>query len=129
MTGLSVAETNYKPFKTTIMKLQELSINYQIHEEHHTVVAKLESRVLDNSGFSLHFFKVTGVARAENEPFNEAKSKKLARARAEKEVYIQYRNFLKQEIRDLDNRLNELSSALNKVNTHIENQKEYIKTF
>lgn len=111
------------------MKLQELSINYQIHEEHNTVVAKLESRVLDNSGFSIHFFAATGVARAENEPFNEAKGKKLARARAEKKVYLQYRDFLKKEIHDLDNKINEYTIALNKVNTHIENQKEYIKTF
>lgn len=111
------------------MKLREETVSYKVLEANKVVIAEAEYRAYDTIGMPLHYFHTKGIAQAKHESFDENVGKRLARARAEKEAYIQYRDFLKMKIHEHDNEINELSNALNKALTHIENQKNYVKTF
>ena len=66
---------------------------------------------------------------AKNEEFNEEKGKKLARARAEKEAFVKYSDYLKEKIKKQVDYLNSLGISLEYTAKNLKHQKVYIGTF
>ena len=73
-----------------------------------------------------------GIARlnkSAGDTFNIEVGKKIARAKAEKEAFIQFKAMLlKYEDKLFQARL-EMSKVIDTMSSHIEHQKEYIKSF
>ena len=69
------------------LKLRHLKHSFKIDTRNKVVVCKAKFRTFDGEEFL-----TTGMAMAKNEEFNEEKGKKLARARAEKEAYLNQDN-------------------------------------
>ena len=115
-------------------KLKCCDLQYKVNEEKGVVTA-IETFhapfIIDFNTPSRHFVTI-GTARVNKEAgdvFNVEIGKKLARAKAEKAAFVKfkllnltYRNELLQDLQKTDN-------TIEKMNTNIQHQKEYIKTF
>lgn len=112
------------------MKLMNLSITYKVDKPHGVVVARVENMTSTSIfRFSARTIVGIGIARATQEVFDEETGKRLARARAEKDAYIKYRQLIQKFTKSTRLELDELRRALDHANSCIERQKEYIKSF
>ncbi len=109
-------------------KLQHVALEFKVNEVKQTVTA-IEKFIVPK--FKLRFTTV-GVSKLNTEngdTFDVETGKKLARAKAEKEAFSRFKaelkNFLKWNM-TLDDKLN---ATIEKMNSYIDHQKEYIKTF
>lgn len=111
------------------MKLRPINVEYHVDTLNKCVIAKLESAAYLSDGYpDLHII-TKGAAFAFNEEFNEIIGKRIARARAEKEAFIKYREYILKKIKESQYTLECLNMCLNKVNANIQNQRDYIKSF
>jgi len=104
-------------------KMRQLEFSFKVDESNKVVVC--------NAKFGVPFDQINtvGVAIAKNEDFNLEKGKKLARARAEKNAYVKYNEILTNRIKIISKYKDNLEYTLNKNAEHLQNQKDYIKTF
>lgn len=115
------------------LKLQFRDITYKINEKKGVVVALANFRTpLSMEAGANQCINTMGIARlnmSAGDTFNIEVGKKIARAKAEKEAFIQFRTMLlKYEDKLFQARL-EMSKAIDTMSSHIEHQKEYIKSF
>lgn len=118
---------------TETFKLKNISIDYKINEEKGIVVA-IEKFDFP-SGFKKKYndhIKTTGVAKVNKEAgeiFNAEIDKKIARAKAEKEAFIQFKLRVLEMKCKLEGLLTITNNTIDKMTTNIQHQKEYIKSF
>lgn len=115
------------------LKLQFRDITYKVNEEKGVVVALAYFRTpLSMEAGANQCINTIGIARlnkSAGDTFNIEVGKKIARAKAEKEAFIQFKAMLlKYEDKLFQARL-EMSKAIDTMSSHIEHQKEYIKSF
>lgn len=115
------------------LKLQYRDITYKVNEEKGVVVAlayfytPLSMEVNANQ-----YINTIGIARLDKsagDTFNIEVGKKIARAKAEKEAFIQFRTMLLKYEDKLFQAHLEMSKVIDTMSSHIEHQKEYIKSF
>lgn len=115
------------------LKLQYRGITYKVNEEKGVVVALACFHTpLSMEAGANQCINTIGIARlnkSAGDTFNIAVGKKIARAKAEKEAFIQFRTMLlNYEIKIFQARL-DISKVIDTMSSHIEHQKEYIKSF
>ncbi|WP_303953670.1 hypothetical protein [Streptococcus vestibularis] len=115
------------------LKLQFRDITYKVNEEKGVVVALAHFRTpLCMEAGANQCINTIGIARlnkSAGDTFNVEVGKKIARAKAEKEAFIQFKTMLlNYENRVFQARL-DISKAIDTMSSHIEHQKEYIKSF
>lgn len=115
------------------LKLQFRDITYKVNEEKGVVVALAYFRTpLSMEADANQCINTIGIARLNKiagDTFNIEVGKKIARAKAEKEAFIQFKTMLlKYEDKLFQARL-EMSKAIDTISSHIEHQKDYIKSF
>ena len=106
------------------LKLKHLDHYFKIDKKNKVVICK--STFIMFNGNEL---VATGIAQAKNEEFKEEIGKKLAKARAEKEAYVKYSEFLRTRIKKCSDRLYSYELSLDYTNKYLERQKAYIKKF
>lgn len=115
------------------LKLQFRDITYKVNEEKGVVVALASFYTpLCMEVDADQYINTIGIARLNKnagDTFNVEVGKKIARAKAEKEAFIQFKIILlKYEDKLFLTRI-EMSKAIDTMSSHIEHQKEYIKSF
>lgn len=115
------------------LKLQFRDITYKVNEKKGVVVALAYFRTpLSMEAGANQCINTIGIARlnkSAGDTFNIEVGKKIARAKAEKEAFIQFRTMLlSYEKKVFQARLN-IAEAIITISSHIEHQKEYIKSF
>lgn len=115
------------------LKLQFRDITYKVNEEKGVVVALAYFRTpLCMEAGANQCINTIGIARlnkSAGDTFNIEVGKKIARAKAEKETFILFKKMLlKYEDKLFQARL-EMSKVIETMSSHIEHQKEYIKSF
>lgn len=115
------------------LKLQFRDITYKVNEEKGVVVALAYFRTpLSMEAGANQCINTIGIARlnkSAGDTFDTEVGKKIARAKAEKEAFIQFKKMLlKYEDKLFQARL-EMSKVIDTMSSHIEHQKEYIKSF
>lgn len=115
------------------LKLQFRDITYKVNEEKGVVVALAYFRTpLSMEAGANQCINTIGIARlnkSAGDTFNIEVGKKIARAKAEKEAFTQFRTMLlNYEKRAFQVRL-DIAEAIITMSSHIEHQKEYIKSF
>lgn len=115
------------------LKLQFRDITYKVNEEKGVIVALAYFRTpLCMEAGANQCINTIGIARlnkSAGDTFNIEVGKKIARAKAEKEAFIQFKAMLlKYEDKLFQARL-EMSKVIDTMSSHIEHQKEYIKSF
>lgn len=115
------------------LKLQFRDITYKVNEKKGVVVALAYFRTpLSMEAGANQCINTIGIARLNKitgDTFNIEAGKKIAKAKAEKEAFIQFKTMLlKYEDKLFQARL-EMSKAIDTMSSHIEHQKEYIKSF
>lgn len=115
------------------LKLQFRGITYKVNEEKGVVVAlayfytPLSMEVGANQ-----YINTIGIARlnkSTGDTFNIEVGKKIARAKAEKEAFIQFKTILLNYENKIFQARLDISKAIDIMSSHIEHQKEYIKSF
>lgn len=115
------------------LKLQFRDITYKVNEKKGVVVALAYFRTpLSMEAGANQCINTIGKAKlnkSAGDTFNIEVGKKIARAKAEKEAFIQFRTMLlSYEKKVFQARLN-IAEAIITMSSHIEHQKEYIKSF
>lgn len=115
------------------LKLQFRGITYNVNREKGVVVAlayfytPLSMEVGANQ-----YINTIGIARlnkSSGDTFNIEVGKKIARAKAEKEAFIQFRTMLLNYENKIFQARLDISKVIDTMSSHIEHQKEYIKSF
>lgn len=113
-------------------KLRYEKINYKVNEKKGAVTAIITVILPYQLSTTDYFqFEAIGVAKVnkEAERFNLEVGKKVARAKAEKEAFIELKRVALDFKRRTYNHLQEIDNTITKMNSYIKHQKEYIKTF
>lgn len=115
------------------LKLQFRGITYKVNEKKGVVVTLANFRTpLSMEAGANQCINTIGIARlnkSAGDTFNIEVGKKIARAKAEKEAFIQFRTMLlNYEKKVFQAHLN-IAEAIITMSSHIEHQKEYIKSF
>lgn len=105
------------------LKLKHLEHNFKVDKKNKVVVCKAWFRTFTGMEIS-----TIGIAQAKNEEFNEETGKKLARARAEKEAFVFYSDYLKEKIKKQSDYLESLKVSLENTKKNLKHQKVYIGT-
>lgn len=115
------------------LKLQFRDITYKVNEEKGVVVALAYFRTpLCMEAGANQYINTIGIARlskSEGDTFNTEVGKKIARAKAEKEAFIQFRTMLLSYEKKVFQARLDIAEAIITMSSHIEHQKEYIKSF
>ncbi len=115
------------------LKLQFRDITYKVNEEKGVVVALAYFRTpLSMEAGANQCINTIGIARlnkSAGDTFNIEVGKKIARAKAEKEAFIRFRTMLLNYEKRVFQAHLDIAEALITMNSHIEHQKEYIKSF
>lgn len=115
------------------LNLQYRDITYKVNEEKGVVVALAYFRTpLCMEAGANQCINTIGIARlnkSAGDTFNIEVGKKIARAKAEKEAFIQFKTKLLKYEDKLFQACLEMSKAIDTMSSHIEHQKEYIKSF
>lgn len=115
------------------LKLQYMDISYKVNEEKGVVVALVNFYTplcIDVS--AEQYINTVGIARlnkSAGDTFNIEVGKKIARAKAEKEAFIQFKTMLLNYENKIFQARLDISKAIDTMSSHIEHQKEYIKSF
>lgn len=115
------------------LKLQFRDIIYKVNEEKGVVVALAYFRTpLSMEAGANQCINTIGIARlnkSAGDTFNIEVGKKIARVKAEKEAFIQFRTMLLNYEKKVFQAHLDIAEAIITMNSHIEHQKEYIKSF
>lgn len=80
------------------------------------ITAHIDKYVKDVDRYVMENIKVTGVARCHRDTFDETTGKKLARAKVERSAYIEARNILRDELRDINNGVSTFNTSIDFFN-------------
>ena len=115
------------------LKLQFRDITYKVNEEKGVVVALAYFRTpLSMEAGANQCINTIGIARlnkSAGDTFNIEVGKKIARAKAEKEAFLQFRTMLLNYEKKVFQAHLDIAEAIITMSSHIEHQKEYIKSF
>lgn len=115
------------------LKLQFRDITYKVNEEKGVVVALANFRTpLSMEAGANQCINTIGIARlnkSAGDTFNIEVGKKIARAKAEKEAFTQFRTMLLNYEKKVFQARLDIAEAIITMSSHIEHQKEYIKSF
>lgn len=115
------------------LKLQFRDITYKVNEEKGVVVALAYFRTpLSMEAGANQCINTIGKAKlnkSAGDTFNIEVGKKIARAKAEKEAFIQFRTMLLSYEKKVFQARLDIAEAIITTSSHIEHQKEYIKSF
>lgn len=115
------------------LKLQYRGITYKVNEEKGVVVALTNFYTpLCMEADTNQYINTIGIARlnkSAGDTFNIEVGKKIARAKAEKEAFIQFRTMLLNYENKIFQARLDISKVIDTMSSHIEHQKEYIKSF
>lgn len=115
-----------------VYKLKCLKLQYKVNEEEGVVTA---IETFFNPIFTQktpRTFTTIGVAKVNKEAgevFNVETGKKVARAKAEKEAFIKFKLYALEYKKGVSKFVQKLENTIDKMNTCIQHQKEYIKSF
>lgn len=114
------------------LKLQFRDITYKVNEKKGVVVALAYfSTPLCMEAGANQCINTIGIARlnkSAGDTFNIEVGKKIARAKAEKEAFIQFRTMLLSYEKKVFQARLDIAEAIITTSSHIEHQKEYIKS-
>ena len=115
------------------LKLQFRDITYKVNEKKGVVVALAYFRTpLSMEAGANQCINTIGIARlnkSAGDTFNIEVGKKIARAKAEKEAFTQFRTMLLNYEKKVFQARLDIAEAIITMSSHIEHQKEYIKSF
>lgn len=115
------------------LKLQFRDITYKVNEKKGVVVALAYFRTpLSMEAGANQCINTIGIARlnkSAGDTFNIEVGKKIARAKAEKEGFTQFRTMLLNYEKKVFQARLDIAEAIITMSSHIERQKEYIKSF
>lgn len=115
------------------LKLQYKGISYKVNEKKGVVVALANFYTpLCVDINANQYINTVGIARlnkSAGDTFNIEVGKKIARAKAEKEAFIQFKTMLLNYENKIFQARLDISKAIDTMSSHIEHQKEYIKSF
>lgn len=115
------------------LKLQYRGITYKVNEEKGVVVALAYFHTpLSMEAGANQCINTIGIARlnkSAGDTFNIEVGKKIARAKAKKEAFIQFKTMLLNYENKIFQARLDISKAIDTMSSHIEHQKEYIKSF
>ena len=115
------------------LKLQFRDITYKVNEEKGVVVALAYFRTpLSMEAGANQCINTIGIARlnkSAGDTFNIEVGKKIARAKAEKEAFTQFRTMLLNYKKKVFQARLDIAEAIITMSSRIEHQKEYIKSF
>lgn len=115
------------------LKLQFRDITYKVNEGKGVVVALAYFRTpLSMEAGANQCINTIGKAKlnkSAGDTFNIEVGKKIARAKAEKEAFIQFRTMLLSYEKKVFQARLDIAEAIITMSSHIEHQKEYIKSF
>lgn len=115
------------------LKLQFRGITYKVNEKKGVVVALAYFRTpLSMEAGANQCINTIGIARlnkSARDTFNVEVGKKIARAKAEKEAFTQFRTMLLNYENKIFQARLDISKVIDTMSSHIEHQKEYIKSF
>ena len=115
------------------LKLQYRDITYKVNEKKGVVVALAYFRTpLSMEAGANQCINTIGIARlnkSAGDTFNIEVGKKIARAKAEKEAFTQFRTMLLNYEKKVFQARLDIAEAIITMSSHIEHQKEYIKSF
>lgn len=115
------------------LKLQYRGITYKVNEKKGVVVALAYFRTpLSMEAGANQCINTIGIARlnkSAGDTFNIEVGKKIARAKAEKEAFIQFKKMLLNYENKIFQARLDISRVIDTMSSHIEHQKEYIKSF
>ena len=115
------------------LKLQFRDITYKVNEKKCIVVALANFRTpLSMEAGANQCINTIGIARlnkSAGDTFNIEVGKKIARAKAEKEAFTQFRTMLLNYEKKVFQARLDIAEAIITMSSHIEHQKEYIKSF
>ena len=115
------------------LKLQFRDITYKVNEKKGVVVALANFRTpLSMEAGANQCINTIGIARlnkSAEDTFNIEVGKKIARAKAEKEAFTQFRTMLLNYEKKVFQARLDIAEAIIIMSSHIEHQKEYIKSF
>lgn len=115
------------------LKLQFRGITYKVNEKKGVVVALANFRTpLSMEAGANQCINTIGIARlnkSAGDTFNIEVGKKIARAKAEKEAFTQFRTMLLNYEKKVFQARLDIAEAIITMSSHIEHQKEYIKSF
>ena len=113
------------------LKLSSSSLKYHVNEKKGTVVA-IEEFYFPGyiMGFNANECRAIGIAHVkEGDTFNEETGKRIARAKAEKIAFANYRALLKDYQKTLKRLLKTAENTIIQMNSNIKHQEEYLKSF
>lgn len=116
------------------LKLQFRDITYKVNEKKGIVVAlaSFYTPLCMGADVDQYIDNIKGIARLNKsvgDTFNVEVGKRIARAKAEKEAFIQFRTMLLSYEKKVFQARLDIAEAIITMNSHIEHQKEYIKSF
>lgn len=115
------------------LKLQYRGISYKVNKEKGVVVALANFYTpLCIEADINQYINTIGIAKlnkSTGDTFNIEVGKKIARAKAEKEAFIQFRTMLLNYENKIFQARLDISKVIDTMSSHIEHQKEYIKSF
>ncbi len=115
------------------LKLQFRDITYKVNEKKGVIVALAYFRTpLSMEAGANQCINTIGIAKlnkSAGDTFNIEVGKKIARAKAEKEAFIQFRKMLLSYEKKVFQARLDIAEAIITMSSHIEHQKEYIKSF
>lgn len=115
-----------------VYKLKCINLQYKVNEESGSVTAIEKFCNPLWTRRSPKTFTTIGVAKVNKEAgetFNVEIGKKVARAKAEKEAFVQFKLITLDYKKGVQRILQKLDNTVDKMNTCIQHQKEYIKSF
>lgn len=116
---------------TKTFKLQCTDIKYVVNENKGTVTAIGYFNILTYK-FKEDDLKTIGIAKVNKdagETFNTEVGKKIARAKAEKEAYYQFRLLVEEYKGRVEKEILKAQNTIDKMNSCMQHQKDFIKSF
>lgn len=104
-------------------KLQFINFNYVVNEKEGVVICICKVKPKEEN----NVITVTGIARAGKYSFDVNVGKKLARARAEKQAYIEFKNHISNILETYVCVVDKLVHTIDFMSDCIDHQDDYIK--
>ena len=115
------------------LKLQFRDITYKVNEKKGVVVAlayfRTPSCMEAGANQCVNTIGIARLNKSAGDTFNVEVGKKIARAKAEKEAFTQFRTMLLNYENKIFQARLDISKVIDTMSSHIEHQKEYIKSF
>lgn len=115
------------------LKLQYRGISYKVNEKKGVVIAlaNFHTPLCMEAGANqcINTIGKAKLNKSAGDTFNIEVGKKIARAKAEKEAFIQFRAMLLNYENKIFQARLDISKVIDTMSSHIEHQKEYIKSF